>query len=254
MFIDADCHISSRATDSQGTIHQLLRDLDELGVEKAICWPRVALPREIASDNRAIYEGAKAHPDRIIAFCGVNPCLGPQEAKEELKRCIEVYGVKGVKLNGARDGYYVDDPELSFPLIDMIAGAGLVLALHCGSNDFERTHPFRIAKISDAYPHLPIMVVHMGGSGRPDLHDATIEFAATRHNWYLVDSEADYRKVLKALRVLGPDRILYGSDNPFCPMRFEWGIRQAIYQYLSEADRAKVLGENAARMLGIESG
>ena len=131
----------------------------------------------------------------------------------------------------------------------MIADAGLTLALHCGSNDFEKTHPFRIAKISDAYPEVPVLVIHMGGAGRPDLHDATIEFAIRYPNWYLVDSEADYRKVHKALRILGPDRVCYGSDSPFCPMRFEWGIRQVVYQDLSDADRAKVLGGNIARLL-----
>ena len=253
MFIDADCHISSRQTDSAGSIDQLLRDLEALGVDKAICWPKVSLPGEIFSDNRAIYEGAEAHPDRIIPFCGVNPCLGIEEAKEELRRCIEVYGVKGVKLNGARDGYYIDDPLLSLPLIEMIADAGLTLALHCGSNDFEKTHPFRIAKVSDLHPHLPILVVHMGGAGSPDLHDPTVEFAARCPSWHLVDSEADYRKVHKALRILGPDRVCYGSDSPFCPMRFEWGIRQVIYEDLSDTDRAKVLGGNIARLLQAQT-
>jgi len=249
MFIDADCHVTSRDSNSAGSINQLLRDLDALGVDKAICWPKVTMPSEMASDNETIYEGARSHPDRIIPFCGVNPRLGMQEAKDELKLCIEVYGVKGVKLNGARDGYYIDDPVLSLPLIDMIADAGLILALHCGSNDFERTHPFRIAKISDAYPHLPILVVHMGGAGRPDLHDATIEFAARYPTWHLIDSEADYRKVHKALQVLGAHRVCYGSDSPFCPMRFEWAIRQAVYQHLSDADRARVLGGNIARLV-----
>jgi hypothetical protein len=162
-----------------------------------------------------------------------------------------VYGFKGVKLNGARDGYYIDDPELSLPLVEMIADAGLVLAFHCGSNDFEKTHPFRIAKVSDAYPDLPIMVIHMGGAGQPDLHDATIEFAEQYPQWYLVDSEADYRKIIEAVEILGPDRICYGSDAPFCPMRFEWGIRQVVYQDLDEEEKAQIFGENIAGLLRL---
>jgi len=251
MYIDADCHISSRRGGNGIGIDQLLPQLDEVGVEKAVCWPMVSYTRELATDNKVIYEGMKAHPDRIIGFGGVNPLLGLQEAKDELKRCIEVYGVKGVKLNGARDGYYIDDPELSLPLVEMIADAGIVLAFHCGANDFEKTHPFRIAKVSDAYPNLPIMVIHMGGGGRPSLHDATIELAKQYPQWYLVDSEADYRKVLEALQILGPNRICYGSDTPFCPMRFEWDIRQVVYQDLSEQEKAQVFGGNMARLLGL---
>lgn len=252
MFIDADCHISARQVGSEIGVDELLRRLDAVGVQRAICWPMVAYNKEIASDNRAIYEGWKRHPERIIPFAGVNPVLGVQQAKDELKRCFEVYGVRGIKLNGARDGYYVDDPNLSMPLIEMIAAANKVLAFHCGANDFERTHPFRVARICDRLPDLTVLVVHMGGSGFPSLHDAVIDLASRYHRWYLVDSEADYRKIHRALSALGVDRLCYGSDTPFCPMRFEWGLRQVVYQDLIPADRAKVFGGNIARALGMQ--
>ena len=251
MYIDADTHISSRAPAQGISIEDLVRQLDAVGVDKAIAWPMVSYTKEMASDNKVIYDGVKAYPERIIPFGGVNPMLGADIALDELKRCIGEYGVKGVKLNGARDGYYVDDPVLSLPLIDVIAEAGLVLSFHCGANDFEKTHPFRIAKISERHPDLKIMVIHMGGAGMPAIHDAVIELAAQYPNWFLVDSEADYRKELKAIESLGPSRILYGSDTPFCPMRYEWGIRQVVLQDLSEEQRNLVLGGNTARMLGI---
>ena len=251
MYIDADCHISSRAPAQGVSIDGLLVQLDAAGVDKAVCWPMVSYTREMATDNRVIYEGAKLHPDRIIPFGGVNPLLGVELAKDELKRCIESYGMRGVKLNGARDGYSIDDPALSLPLIDMIAAAGLVLAFHVGANDFEKTHPYRVAKISERHPDLPIMIVHMGGAAHPDLHDAVIDLAARYPNWYLVDSETDYRKELKALKELGPTRVCYGSDTPFCPMRYEWALRQVVLADLTPADRALVLGGNMARLLGL---
>jgi hypothetical protein len=251
MYIDADCHISSRAPSQGISVDELLRHLDAAGVDKAVAWPMVSYVREMATDNRAIYEGVRQHPDRLIPFGGVNPLLGLEAAQEELVRCIEVYGMRGVKLNGARDGYYIDDPRLSLPLIDTIADAGLVLAFHVGANDFEKTHPYRVAKISERHPDLPIMIVHMGGAAHPDIHDAVIDLAATHPNWYLIDSETDYRQELKALQVLGATRVCYGSDTPFCPMRYEWALRQVVLADLSPADRALVLGGNMARLLGL---
>lgn len=251
MYIDADCHLSSRKTGIEIGADELLRRLDAAGVAQAVTWPMVSYTREIASDNKAIYEAKKAHPERIIPFAGVNPRLGMDVAMDELKRCIEVYGVRGIKLNGARDGYSVDDPQLALPLIQRIAEAGLVLALHCGANDFERTHPYRIAKISDLFPKLPIMVVHMGGGAQPDMCDAVIDLARKYPTWYLIDSEAYYTKIQAAVRTLGAERVCYGSDSPFLPMHYEWGIRQVIYQDLSEADRVKVLGGNMQRLFGL---
>ena len=251
MYIDADTHVSSRNVPGEISIDELIRRMDEIGVDRAVAWPMLSYQREINSDNATIHAGYMAHPDRIIPFGGVNPRLGIEQARDELERCIKVYGMRGVKLNGARDVFYIDDPELSLPLVDMIAEAGLILAFHCGVNDFERTHPFRIAKISKRHPNLKIMLVHMGGAGSPALHNAVIELAAENPSWYLIDSEADYRAVLKALQVLGSESICYGSDTPFCPMRYEWGIRQVIYQDLSENERANVLGGNMARLLGL---
>ncbi len=253
MRIDADCHLAAPSNGSGIGVDELLRRLDAAQVDKAITWPMVSYTRAIAPDNEAIHAAYRAHPDRIIPFGGVNPLLGLDVALQELERCIEVYGVRGVKLNGARDGYYIDDPNLSLPLIERIAQAGLVLAFHCGANDFEKTHPFRIAKISARYPELKIMIVHMGGSGLPDIADAVADLAAEHPNWFLIDSEVEYRKIHKALAALGPERICYGSDTPFCPMRFEWDLRQVVYQDLTEAQKKLVFGGNAARMLGIEA-
>ena len=91
----------------------------------------------------------------------------------------------------------------------------------------------------------------MGGASHPDLHDAVIDLAARHPNWYLIDSETDYRQELKALAALGPERVCYGSDTPFCPMRYEWALRQVVLADLAPADRALVLGGNVARLFGL---
>lgn len=249
MIIDADCHVSSR--EPIGSVDELIRQMDELGIDKAVCWPKFLFPNDMEADNAAIGEGARKFPDRIIPFAGINPKLGTERGLEELDRCISEYGIRGVKLNGVRDRYFIDEKALSYPVVEKLDEAGMVFAVHCGSDDFEKTHPFRIAKISDDFPTLQVLLIHFGGSARPDIHEAAIEYAQKYPQWQLVDSEADYRKILRALEILGADRISYGSDTPFCPMRYEWGLRQVIYQDLSEADKAQVFGENIEKMLSL---
>jgi len=251
MRIDADCHISARGTGLEIGIEELLRRMDALGVERAICWPHVAYDREIAADNRAIHAGARVHAERIIPFGGVNPRHGLKVAQDELKRCIEEYGMRGIKLNGARDGYCIDDEALALPLVGMIAAAGLVLAAHCGPPDVEKTHPWRIARLSQLFPALRVLIVHMGGAGQADVSDAAIALAGAHPGWYLVDSEVDYRSAQRAVRRLGAERVCYGSDSPFCDMRYEWAIRQVTYQDLPSAERDAIMGGNIARLLGL---
>ena len=89
MRIDADCHLAAPSNGTGIGADELLRRLDQVGVDKAITWPMVSYTRDIAPDNAAIYQARRAHPDRIIPFGGVNPMLGVDVAKDELKRCIE---------------------------------------------------------------------------------------------------------------------------------------------------------------------
>ncbi|MBK8023531.1 MAG: amidohydrolase family protein [Chloroflexi bacterium] len=58
--------------------------------------------------------------------------------------------------------------------------------------------------------------------------------------------------VLKALKALGADRVCFGSDTPFNLMHVEVAAYRALMDgELSEADQAKVMAGNIARVLGI---
>lgn len=54
------------------------------------------------------------------------------------------------------------------PVIEQIAVAGKLLAFHIGTDAYEATHPFRLAKIAKRFPTTKILTVHMGGGGFHD--------------------------------------------------------------------------------------
>ena len=67
---------------------------------------------------------------------------------------------------------------------------------------------------------------------------------------------ADFRPYLDtALEAFGPDRLLIGSDWPVCRLSASYGETMGLVtdylRALSETERAKVLGENAARVYRI---
>lgn len=253
IIVDADVHVSAMAGEGKIEIQDLVRLLDENEVDKAIAWPMLTYAREVSQDNKAIAEGMRKYPNRIIGFGGLNPRLGMEKTLEEFRRCVEEYSMRGFKLNGARDGYIIDDKDLTFPIFERIVEANLVAALHSGMNDPVATHPWRIGNIAKAFPELKILMVHMGGVGVPGLHTAAIEIAQNYSNICLIDSEVYRpRNILRAIDTLGAERVCYGSDEPFYPMKLALAMNKKLLEDLSEEEQKLVMGENILRILSKE--
>lgn len=253
MIIDADVHISPTGENVMDIlIDQLLRDMDRAGVNKAITWLRPPYMREIAPSNRYVYDAMRQHPDRILGFGWVDPHLGVERMKDEIKRCVEEYGFYGVKFNGAQNSFYIDDPHLSLPLIEEVVKTGKHLAFHIGTDAYEQTHPYRLGKIARMFPETHIFMIHMGGVGFHDLSNAAIEVMQENPNITGIGSALKHVNVLKAIKALGASRVCFGSDTPFNLMRVEVAAYKALMDgEVSEADQQLVMAGNVIRLLNL---
>lgn len=254
MIIDGDTHISPTLEGGNSiTMEELVRRMDRSGVEKAVTWLQPPYRREVREANEYIYRATRTYPGRILGFGWADPNLGIQKAKDEVKRCIEEFGFYGVKLNGAQNDYYIDDLKLSLPLVEAIAKAGKILALHVGADAYERTHPFRVGKIAKRFPELPILMVHMGGASFQDLSRAAIETAGEHSNLTLIGSAIRSIPILQAIRALGASRVCFGSDTPFELMHVELAKYRALLEgEVTEAEKEEILGGNIARLFRVE--
>jgi uncharacterized protein len=247
---DADTHISPTGEDPMAiTTAELLRIMDRAGVEKALAWLRPPYMREIEESNAYVYKAVCEHPDRLLGFGWADPNFGVEKALAQARRCIEEYGFFGVKLNGAQNSFYIDDPRRALPVIEYIAETGKLLAFHVGADAFEQTHPFRVAKIARRFPDLEILMVHMGGVGHADLSNAAIEMAQECPNLTLIGSSVRYTAVLKAIHTLGAERVCFGSDTPFGLMHVEVAAYKALLEDFSPAERELIMGDNINRLL-----
>lgn len=255
MIIDGDCHISP-TPEGHGIsigIDELLRRMDAASVDKALTWLQPPYRRETDAANAYVHQGMRQHPDRILGFGWADPNLGVRAAIDTVKRCTEEYGFYGVKLNGAQNNFYIDDPVLAMPVIDAIAQSGKLLAFHVGADMPDQTNPFRVAKIAAQYPQMQILMVHMGGVTNPHLGRAAIEVGQAHDNITMIASAIRGPNVLAAIDTLGADRVCYGSDTPFELMRGEVARFQAMLRgAVSEEDGALVMGGNIARLFGLE--
>ncbi len=252
MIVDGDCHISPLKEGTNITAEELLRRMDGSGVDKALVWLTPPYQREIDASNAYVYKAVQAHPDRLLGFGWADPRLGVRRAREMVRRCIYQYGFGGVKLNGAQNDYFIDDPNLSMPVIEEIAQTGKLIAFHCGVDAYERTHPFRIAKIARRFPQMQILCVHMGGVGFPDLSRAMIEMAQECHNLHLIGSMVLPTSVLDAVKTLGAGRVCFGSDTPFALMHVCVAEYHALLDgEVTAQEKTRIMGRNLLRLLGL---
>lgn len=254
MIIDADVHISPTAEGGNSIfVDELLRRMERAGVDKALTWLQPPYRRELDAANEYVYKAMQVYPDKILGFGWVDPNLGVEKAKDGVRKCVYEYGFYGVKLNGAQNSFYIDDPALSIPVIEEIVRTGKILAFHVGADDFERTHPFRVGKIARQFPDTQILMVHMGGIGSADVSNAAIEIAQQHQNLTLIGSGVRSRPILKAIKTLGPSRVCFGSDSPFELMHVEVAKYRALLNgELSEDDKYKVMAGNMIRLLGLK--
>ena len=257
MIIDGDVHISPHPGTDRISAGEALRRMDRAGVDRAICWLQPSYLPEVEQSNAYVHQAMQQHPDRILGFGWADPHLGLDSASDTIKRCVQEYGFYGIKLNGAQNNYHVDDPELALPLIEQIAAAGVPLAFHVGSDAFERTHPFRVAKIARLFPELQLLLVHMGGAAVPDMSASVIEFAQQVPNMHLIGSCIYATRVWKAIRTLGPKRVSYGSDTPFFFTHVEVAKYEAMLDgamldgEVSAEDKHDIMAGNLIRILGL---
>jgi predicted TIM-barrel fold metal-dependent hydrolase len=65
----------------------------------------IALARDY---NNALFEATSRHPDRYQGFAHL-PMLSPDAAADELERTVKDLGFRGLLVNGATDGRFLDD-------------------------------------------------------------------------------------------------------------------------------------------------
>ena len=253
MIIDADVHISPHLEGGNSIgIEELLRRMDGAGVDKALTWLQPPYARELDASNAYVYQAMRQHPDRILGFGWADPNLGVEKAKDTVKRCVYDYGLYGVKLNGAQNSFYIDDPVVSIPVIEEIAKTGKLLAFHVGADACERTHPFRVGKIARQFPRLQILMVHMGGVAYADLTNAAIEIAQQHLNLTLIGSAVRSIPILKAIKTLGSSRVCFGSDTPFEFMRVAVAKYNALLDgEVSDEGKYNVMAGNVIRLLNL---
>jgi predicted TIM-barrel fold metal-dependent hydrolase len=271
------------AMDAAGIDMQVL-SLGQPGCEAFA--PDVAVP--MARDaNDIMSEAVKAHPGRFSAFAAL-PTPDPAAAVKEFDRAVTQLGFRGAMVNGHMRGSFLDERrywgilecaeahDLPIYLHPAVPHPSLMEVYFKGYEELSRAawgfaidasiHFLRIlfSGAFDAFPRLKIILGHMGEGlpfGMHRLGDHT-GYVAKRRG--LRRHPLDYMRenlvittagafsppaLLCSLLALGADNILFSVDWPFESNRVAVEFLRGLP--ISEADREKIAGRNAERLLRL---
>lgn len=221
----------------------LIPQLDAAGIERAAVLsvayvygqPARTLAEEYArvrAENDWAARQAAEYPERLVALCSVDPLR--DYALAELARCAASpeFG-RGIKLQPASGGVELDDPQQLERLRRVFRSAnarGMAIVLQLHETDVREAR-LLLEQLLPHAPDVPIQVAYTGD--RPGARDASPQLAALavladaaarqdprmRHVWVDVTafarpglSAADARRLVRRLRQVGMERVLYGSD------------------------------------------
>ncbi len=217
---------------------ELFKNEDAAGIEYAVVMPSPT-PKP---DNRALYDTA-CQQRRAILCCQVNPNHG-EAAFEEIKQSATQWGMRVFKIMPA-----IYQVRLTSPLADRLMRTarelGLVVNIHSGS---EISHPLAIGALARRYPDVTVLMDHMGY--REWTSDA-IEAARDNPNLYLGTTIASFEPVTveRAVRELGPERVIYGSNWP--NLYSDLAVEAIRRQRLGKDAEELIFGGNLSRILGL---
>lgn len=267
-----------------------LADMDRLGVDVQALSPSpgqyfyFAPPEEGRAAARAVNDGiAEAvaqHPSRFVGM-GTVPLQNVELAVAELRRCVKELDLRGIEIGSHVNGVDLSDPRFA-PFFAAAEELGVILFMHpLAITEGRRLsdHYFSnvigiplestialghliLGGVLDRHPGLRLCVAHGGGflpgywgrmdhayRARSDCRGAISHEPSTYLRRIWVDSLVfDPAQLASLVHNHGADRICMGTDYPFDmaepdPVGFHAG--------LAADDRARILGLNAAELLGI---
>jgi len=131
-------------------------------------------------------------------------------------------GLIGVKFHGAFEKISVTD-EVYAPIMELLDNKNSIILIHCGrfkDGHFDSVtsynHGLALAK---KYPKIKVLLAHMGGNDTSIVKKAVTEAVSLSNVFFDTSGISTPYRVEYAVDALGPRRVIFGSDYPWCSFR-----------------------------------
>ncbi len=246
---DLHCHLTSAAGDTpEARMEYLIRFMDRLGIDRVMLSLGYPLledppPQQLREENDQVLKAIQRFPDRTLGFVYLNP-NHVAFSLQEFDRCVRDGPMVGVKLWVAKR---CSAPELD-PIVERAAAMQAVILQHTwlkvSGNGAGESTPYDLVALARRHPQAAFVDAHTGG-------DWELGIRVIRSTKNVATCMAGFDptsgSVEMAVRELGAERVVYGSDAAGRSFASQLGkVRGAE---IPEPARRLILGENLRRML-----
>lgn len=243
-----DTHAHLGSAKHSGRVHdceRILRSMDGAGVDRALLIP-FPVVEDFRREHDLVGAAVRAYPDRFTGAACLDPFLPEAELKAELQRCVEVLGLRALKLqpqyqplnplSARSDMYFGVAAELRLPVV-----------AHTGTGA-----PFSLPSLFIAparkFPDLTIVLGHAGGSV---YMLESIVAATVCPNICIELSSLMPHHVLEILHHVPATRLMAGAD---LPESLEAEMHKILTMDIRRADKEAILWHTGRRIFdGVNS-
>ena len=241
MVIDIHCHAGTAEKlqapwTTRADLSAYLERAEEAGIDKTVVFAITSDDYERA--NAEVAEIVTRHADKLIGFVRIHPERDKGKIERLLRRAVEDYGFRGIKVHGGealptREVCEVAK-SLNLPILVDIMGRVEVLPL-----------------LAVEFPEVNFVVAHLGSFADDWRVFQVMPFMLAKFpNLYADTSGVRFiDHLLEAIRVAGAKKILFGSDGPLLHPGLE--LHKIRLLKLPQEDEVLILGENARRLLRL---
>ncbi len=225
-----------------------VQELDAHGVNRTV------LIASVPGDEGSVSRVVARHPQRLVGAFMFNPAM--PDADTAIERAFEDPQLRMACLFPAMHGVAIDDPQT-----DAVFAAaqqhGRAVFVHCGvlsigirkklglpsPFDLRLGDPLAVAAMAVHYPEVPVVIPHFGaGMFREALMAASaapniLLDTSSSNSWIKMHPHLTLRDVYaRALDVVGPSRLLFGTDSSFFPRGWQKAIHEEHRAILTDLD------------------
>ena len=247
---DDHCHLGSVPGDTpEERMTALVRWADRLGIERLLlsqgyCSQLHPTPDQFRQENDRVMRAVRRFPDRAYGSVYLSPAY-PDFSVEEFNRCVRNGPMVSI-------GEVEADKPCSVPEMDRIVECAASMKmpvlqhtwLKIGGNEPGESTPYDVVAIARRHPEVQFVCIHTGGDWERgiriirDAQNVSAEIAGSNPTSGFVEM---------AVRELGAERVIYGSDVG--GRSFASQLAKVLGADVPDTAKELILGGNLRRLL-----